>query len=555
MAQESFSHPEFAAILSDSFIPVVVDRDERPDLDTIYMNYVQAISNAGGWPLNLFLTPNLEPVLGGTYWPGPGTVRQNRGGADDDDDEVLDFLTIVKKVHKIWREQEARCQKEATEVLGQLREFAAEGTLGTRNITGTQAIAAPGSATSASAAVTHLGRTSGVVSSELDIDQLEEAYAHIAGTFDPVYAGFGLAPKFFTPPKLSFLLNLPLFPGPVQDVVGEAECRDAANMALDTLRQIASSALRDHIGATGFSRCSVTPDWSIPNFEKLVVDNALLLSLFVEAWRQGGGREDGEFFNTVVELGDYLTSPPIALPRGGFATAEAADSYSKRGDTEKREGAYHLWTRREFDSAIDAHDKQATLVAAAYFGVLQDGNVDEDRDPDDVYMNQNLLQIRRTPEDISLQMAIPVDKVLEYISVAKSALREKRDKERVRPELDDKMVTGWNGLVISGLSHAGAALKSLRPDLSEKYIAAATRAALFIADRMWNDDEQIIYRIWNETRATEAFADDYAYLIQGLLDLFDATRDEGWLAFADALQSKSINISPSSLYPFSSFSQ
>lgn len=534
MARESFSNPECAAFLSDSFIPVVVDRDERPDLDTIYMNYVQAVSSAGGWPLNLFLTPNLEPVLGGTYWPGPGTVRRNRG---DGEDEVLDFLTIAKKVHKIWRDQEARCRKEATEVLGQLREFAAEGTLGTRNISGAHAIATSGSTTSA--AVTHLGRTSGVVSSELDIDQLEEAYTHIAGTFDPVYAGFGLAPKFLTPPKLGFLLNLPLFPSPVQDVVGETECKHAASMALDTLRQIASSALRDHVGATGFARCSVTPDWSIPNFDKLVVDNALLLSLFVEAWRQqGNGREDGEFFNTVVELGEYLSSPPIALPQAGFATAEAADSFSKRGDTEKKEGAYYLWTRREFDSAIDVRDRQATTVAAAYFGVLQDGNVDEDHDPNDEYINQNILQVRRTPEDISRQLSIPVEQVLEYISVAKSALKEKRDRERVRPELDDKVVTGWNGLVISGLAHAGAALKNVRPDLSEKYIRTATGAVSFIRESLWDAQQKTLYRIWRDTRSTEAFADDYAYLIRGLLDLFDATRDEALLEFADTLQSK-----------------
>lgn len=545
MAQESFSHPECAAILSDSFIPVVVDRDERPDLDAIYMNYVQAVSNAGGWPLNLFLTPNLEPVLGGTYWPGPGTVRRRtRSGNDDEEEEVLDFLTIVKKVHKIWRDQEARCRKEATDILGQLREFAAEGTLGTRSIAhGSITGAASGSTTSA--AVTHLGRSLGeaVSSSELDIDQLEEAYTHIAGTFDPVYAGFGLAPKFLTPPKLAFLLNLPSLPGPVQDVVGETECKHAAGMALDTLRQIASSALRDHIGATGFARCSVTPDWSIPNFEKLVVDNALLLSLFVEAWKQKGGQEDGEFFQTVVELGEYLSSPPIALPQGGFATAEAADSYAKRGDSEKREGAYHLWTRREFDSAVDARDKQASPVAAAYFNVLQNGNVDEDHDSNDEYINQNILQVKRTPEDISKQFSLPVSQVLEYISLAKSALKEKRDKERVRPDLDDKVVTGWNGLVISGLARAGAALKVVRPDLSDKYIAAATHAVTFIRDSLWDAQQSILYRIWRDEKSTEAFADDYAYMIRGLLDLFEATGDKALLEFADTLQSK---ISPTS---------
>lgn len=543
MAQESFSNSEVATILNELFIPVVVDRDERPDLDTIYMNYVQAVSNAGGWPLNLFLTPNLEPVLGGTYWPGPGTVRRARGGDHDGEDELLDFLTILKKVQKIWRDQEARCRKEATDVLAQLREFAAEGTISgplSINISGTQSIT---TATPDPVVAEPTRLRNPAVASELDIDLLEEAYFHFRGSFDPVFAGFGLSPKFITPPKLALLLSMQRFPSPVQDVVGEAECANCTAMALETLRQIAGSALRDHVGGEGFCRCSVTADWSIPNFEKLTVDNALLLSLYVEAWRQGGGREGGEFFDTLVELGEYLSSSPISLPQGGFATAEAADSVAKKGGSEKEEGAWYLWTRREFDSAIDARDRQASVVAGAYFGVLQDGNVGEDDDPNDEYMNQNILKVRRTPEDIAQQLSLPVERVRELIGVAKAALKEKRERERVRPELDDKVVTGWNGLIISALATAGAALKSVRPDLGEKYIGVATRAVSFIHQNLWDSNQKVLYRIWRDTRSTEAFADDYAYLIRGLLDLFDATHDEAYLEFADILQSKS-NFSP-----------
>ena len=132
MALESFSNPECAAILNDAFVPVIIDREERPDIDTIYMNYVQAVSNVGGWPLNVFVTPDLEPVFGGTFWPGPGTTRR---ASAEHEEESPDFLTILRKVRDIWRDQETRCRKEATEVLGQLREFAAEGTLGTREVT------------------------------------------------------------------------------------------------------------------------------------------------------------------------------------------------------------------------------------------------------------------------------------------------------------------------------------------------------------------------------------------------------------------------------------
>ncbi|CAH0039913.1 unnamed protein product [Clonostachys solani] len=539
MAQESFANPDCAALLNEYFIPIVIDRDERPDLDSIYMNYVQAVSSSGGWPLNLFLTANLEPVFGGTYWPGSGSATTRGDTVRDRDDEVLDFVSVIKKVQQIWRDQEARCQKEATEVVAQLRDFAAEGTLGTRSLGGSHAIA-PQTTSNASAAVFHIGRKEGIVASELDIDQVEEAYTHIAGTFDPVYAGFGLAPKFHTPPKLAFLLRLPGLATPVQDVVGYPDSQQARNMALDTLRQIASSALRDHVGRTGFARCSVTPDWSIPNFEKLVVDNSLLLTLYLEAWLYVSGKEDGEFFNTVLELADYLTSPPIALPNGGVASSEAADSYQKRGDKDMQEGAYYLWTRREFDSAINA-DKQVCEVAAAYYNVLEDGNVDEHHDPNDNFINRNILRIRRTPEDLGKQFNLPVETVAEFIKTATSALKEKRDKERIRPEVDDKVVTGFNGLAISSLARTGGALKSVRPDLAERYLGVAKKTAAFIKEQLW--DGRVLYRIWKDRRSTtEAFADDYAYVIFGLVDLFDATGDESLLEFADVLQKTQISL-------------
>lgn len=545
MALESFMNSDCAAVLNHSFIPIIVDRDVRPDIDIIYMNYVQAVSNSGGWPLNLFLTPELEPVFGGTYWPGPSVARR---AAEDHGDEPLDFLAIVKKVRNIWKDQQARCRKEATEVIGQLREFAAEGTLGKRSITAPQQqqIAPAGWAAPVSNQPVAKVSDSSDVSSELDLDQLEEAYTHIAGTFDPVYGGFGLAPKFLTPPKLAFLLNLVNFPAPVQDVVGEAECKHALDMALDTLRKIRDGALHDHIGATGFARCSVTPDWSIPNFEKLVVDNAELLQLYLEAWRKSGGKEDGEFYNVVIELADYLTSPPIALPDGGFASSEAADSYAKRGDAEKREGAYYLWTRREFASVVNADDKHISAIAEAYWDVQEDGNVDEDHDPNDDFINQNILRIRKTPEELSKQFNVPVATVKRDIETAREALKKRREKERPHPDVDDKIVAGWNGLVLSALIRTAAFLKELQPEKSRKYLSTAKKSISFIKEKLWDEKNKILYRIWSGGRHTEGFADDYAYLIHGLLDLFDATGDENYLEFADNLQSKTF---PPYLWP------
>ncbi|UKZ82467.1 hypothetical protein TrVFT333_010256 [Trichoderma virens FT-333] len=531
MALESFSNSDCAAVLNHSFIPIIVDREVRPDIDTIYMNYVQAVSNSGGWPLNLFLTPELEPVFGGTYWPGPSVARR---ATEDHGDEPLDFLVILKKVRNIWKDQQARCRKEATEVIGQLREFAAEGTLGKRSITAPQQIAPAGWAAPVSNQPVAKVSDSTAVSSELDLDQLEEAYTHIAGTFDPVYGGFGLAPKFLTPPKLAFLLEL--------DVVGEAECKHALDMALDTLRKIRDGALHDHIGATGFARCSVTPDWSIPNFEKMVVDNASLLQLYLEAWKRSGGRENDEFYDVVVELAEYLTSAPIALPNGGFASSEAADSYAKRGDGDKREGAYYLWTRREFASVVGADDPHISPMVEAYWDVQEDGNVDEDHDPNDDFINQNILRIRKTPDELSKQFNVPVATVKKNIQTAREALKKRREKERPHPDVDDKIVTGWNGLVVSALVRTATSLKELKPEKSQKYLNAAKACVTFIKEKLWDDKNKTLYRIWSDERHTEGFADDYAYLIHGVLDLFDATGDESYVEFADSLQKSQITL-------------
>ncbi|KAF4124394.1 putative conserved protein YyaL, SSP411 family [Geosmithia morbida] len=527
MAQESFSNPECASILSEHFIPIAVDRDERPDLDAIYMNYVQAVSSSGGWPLNLFLTPNLEPVFGGTYWPGQSSARRT---ATETGDDIPDFLDVVKKMRNIWRNHEARCRKEATDTVDQLKNFAAEGRLNTLG----HAEPAPSSDLGA--------KTRPVVLGEVDLDQLEEAYAHIAGTFDPVYGGFGLAPKFVTPPKLIFLMHLSQFPQPVQDVVGESECAKALEMALTTLRQVRNSALRDHVGGTGFCRFSVTADWTVPNFEKLVVDNALLLSLYLEAWKVSGAKEDSEFFDVVTELADYLSSPPITLPDGAFASSEAAHSYAKKGDMDTQEGAYYLWTRREFDSIVETLGPNVSQVVAAHYGVQGGGNVNEAHDPNDDFINQNILCIRRTADDLSRHYGIPVSTVEEYIKSARSVLKERRDRDRPRPELDDKVVTGWNGLVISALAQTGTALAQLCPEKSARYIQAASKAAAFIRSQLWDKSSKTLSRIWRHGKSGEGFADDYAYLVLGLIDLFYATGDETILEFADIVQKTQISL-------------
>lgn len=538
-ATESFTHPEIANLLNNSFVPIIVDREERPDIDNIYMNYIQAINGAGGWPINVFLTPELEPVYGGTYWPSPGTELIGIDGQEVSEDERLDFLVILQKMRGVWPEHEGRCRQEAKEIVSKLREFAAEGTIGTKGI-GTPAT--PG--TSSAAVPTDTSGPALAPDSDLDLDQLEEACTHIAGTFDPVNGGFGLAPKFATPAKLSFLLRLAYFPSEVTDVVGDKDVAHATHMALHTLRKLRDGGLRDHVGG-GFHRYAVTANWSMPHFEKLMVDNALLLSLYLDAWLSTAGKQstlqkEDEFANVVFEVAEYLTSAPVLRSDGAFASSEAADSYYRKGDQQIREGAYYLWTRREFDQALGGSESQVSRVAAAHWNVLAHGNVDVEQDPNDEFINQNVLYTVKDAQELGKQFGVSSAEAQALIETARKKLREHRAKERPRPETNDNVITAINSLVISALARVGSVVKTLDPARSTKYTSAAIKAATFIKEKLWDEKSRTLYRAYSTQRsATAAFADDYAFLLEALLDLYETTGEENWLQWADELQRKS----------------
>lgn len=535
---ESFSHPEVVKLLNKSFVPIIVDREERPDIDSIYMNYIQAINGTGGWPINVFLTPDLEPVYGGAYWPSPGTELIGVNGEEVAEDERLDFLVILQKMRDVWPEHEGRCRQEAKDIVSKLREFAAEGTLGTRGI-GT-----PSNVGTASAAIpTDISGTPMVPDSDLDLDQLEEAYTHIAATFDPVNGGFGHAPKFPTPAKLSFLLRLAHFPSEVGDVVGEKEVAQATHMALHTLRKLRDGGLRDHVGG-GFHRYALTASWSMPRFEKMVSDNALLLGCYLDAWLSGAmkkGRihKEDEFANVVFELAEYLTAAPVQRPDGAFACSEAADSFYRKGDPHMREGAYYLWTRREFDQAFGDSDPQLSAVAAAHWNVSTHGNVDREQDPIDEFINQNVLRTVKDAGELGKQFGISPEEAQKLIETARGKLKAHREKDRVRPEVDDKVVASVNAQVISALSRVSCAIRSLDAARADKYLSAATKAASWLKEKLWDSQTETLYRSYSTERSpTQGFAEDYAFFIEALLDLYETTGEESWLQWADDLQSK-----------------
>lgn len=236
MERESFENRDVATLLNDNFVPVKIDREERPDIDRIYMNFVQATNGHGGWPMSVFVTPDLEPVYGGTYWPGPSSPMVLQG-------QHPGFGGILTKVINLWNTQREKCVTSASAVTAQLREFAQEGSLG-----------GP--------------RTGAEDGDGLEMEIIEEAYNYFEKRFDSKHAGFGSAPKFATPSNLAYLLLLPVARAPIQDVVGHKESDNAKQMAVATLRSMTRGGIHDQIGH-GFARYSVTKDWSLPHFEKM----------------------------------------------------------------------------------------------------------------------------------------------------------------------------------------------------------------------------------------------------------------------------------------------
>ncbi|EEP81109.1 conserved hypothetical protein [Uncinocarpus reesii 1704] len=501
MEKESFMSQEVAAILNKSFIPIKLDREERPDIDEVYMNYVQATTGSGGWPLNVFLTPDLEPVFGGTYWPGPHSSSVPRLGGE----EPITFVDILEKLRDVWNSQQLRCMESAKEITRQLREFAEEGT--------------------------HLRRPDSEGEEDLEVELLEEAYQHFVSRYDPVNGGFSRAPKFPTPANLSFLLRLGRYPGAVMDIVGQEECARATEMVSKTLLQMVRGGIHDQIGH-GFARYSVTADWSLPHFEKMLYDQAQLLDVYVDCFE---ATQDPELLGAVYDIVAYMTSPPMLSPEGAFHSSEDADSLPTPKDTEKREGAFYVWTLKEMQQILGQRDAE---VCARHWGVLPDGNVARGYDPHDEFINQNVLSIKATPRHIAKDLGLSEDEVVRIIKSSRKKLQEFRDTQRVRPDLDDKVIVSWNGLAIGALAKCSVLLDRIDPDKAEHCRRSAATAAAFIKEKLFDADTGQLWRVYRDgvRGETPGFGDDYAYLTAGLIQLYEATFDDSYLRFAEQLQ-------------------
>ncbi|THW79594.1 hypothetical protein D6D19_01029 [Aureobasidium pullulans] len=504
MAHESFMNDRIAQLLNEHFIPVKVDREERPDVDKVYMDFLQATTGGGGWPLNVFVTPDLQPLFGGTYWPGPKSERAHHGGG---------FEAILTKVASAWKEQESRCRESASNITDQLRQFAQEGTLS--------------------------GRRSGegVDGSDdsLELELLEEAYDHYHSRYDEQHGGFGGAPKFPTPSHLSFLLRLSEWDGIVKDVVGDDAVQNAQKMVVKTLENMAKGGIKDQVG-NGFARYSVTKDWSLPHFEKMLYDNAQLLPVYLDAWLI---TKNPLFLDMVHDIATYLTSPPIHSSNGGFHASEDADSAPSASEKEHKEGAFYVWSHSEFGKALG--DEKLAEILAKYWNVKPNGNVSPKHDIQGELKGLNTLDVTSSISDLAQQFGLSKHDAESAIQTGRQRLSDWRDQHRPRPLLDDKIVVSWNGLAIGGLARTSAALKESDTQASKKYLEAAILAANFIRKELYDSESQTLRRVYREgPGATAGFADDYAFLISGLIDLYEATFDDSYLQWADELQQSQI---------------
>ncbi len=462
MEHESFEDPALAQILNQYFVSIKVDREERPDVDRIYMTFVQATTGGGGWPMSVFLTPDRKPFLGGTYFPP--TDRYGRPG----------FRTILMRVQQAWSTQHDEVLKSADRVVGSLQEMANQG------FTGDLAEGSPGSSV------------------------LDTAYNRFHAAYDHEFAGFGHAPKFPRPSVLNFLLRY----------YARSGKKPALEMVLNTLRAMAAGGMHDHLGG-GFHRYSVDAQWHVPHFEKMLYDQAQLAISYTETYQI----THEPFFSGVArDVLDYVVRD-MHDRDGGFYSAEDADSLVEAGGKEKREGAFYVWTAAEIEHALGAN---AARSFDLYYGVEPNGNVSPDADQQGEFHGRNILILRHDiPDGERIALAAARQKLFEVRA------------HRPRPSLDDKVLVAWNGLMISALARASQALDD------RAYLAAAQKAAGFIQQRMYDAKTGLLLRRYRGgDAAIPGFVDDYAFLIQGLLDLYETDFNVNWLAWAVRLQEK-----------------
>ena len=450
MERESFEDEKVGAYLNEHFVSIKVDREERPDVDKIYMTFVQATTGSGGWPMNVFLTPDRKPFYGGTYFPPDN--RHGRPG----------FLSLLQHIQQLWTTRRNDLDASAEDVHARLEQMAA--------------VDAPAGDAVLNEAV------------------LRQAGALFKEHYDPRHGGFGGAPKFPQPSQPQFLLRYAKRFGDL----------DAIRMVRHTCERMAAGGINDQLGG-GFSRYSVDAEWLVPHFEKMLYDNAQLVPLYLDAFLVSG---DAQFATVARDILNYI-SRDMTHPDGGFYSAEDADS-------EGHEGKFYCWTRSELSKLLAPEEFN---VAVRYFGITEEGNFIDHSHPQPL-PNQNVLSVvdsKLSPDDSAL------------LESAKAKMTEARAK-RVRPHLDDKILASWNGLMLGAVARAYGVLGD------ETYRVVAEKNLSFLQCKLWDGKSRTLYHRWRDGGRDEVqLLEAYAFLLSGVIELYEATLQPAHLEFALAL--------------------
>ena len=457
MERESFEDDATAELMNAEFVSIKVDREERPDVDAIYMAAVQAMTGSGGWPMSVFMTPDARPFFTGTYFPS-----EPRSG-------MPSFTQLLNSLSEAYRSRR-------DEILD-----------------------------SSSKIVAHLVANNQAQSSETPLDRglIERDMSDVLGRFDRENGGFGGAPKFPQPMVYEYLLR-------VWAAAGDDAILD---MVSTTLTRMAKGGMYDQIGG-GFHRYSVDPIWLVPHFEKMLYDNALLAPLYLHAYQATG---DEFFKNVAIDVLEYVRREMLH-PQGGFYSAQDADS-------EGVEGKYFVWESAEFANVLG---EEIGVPAAAYWSATADGN----------FEGKNILWVPREDSEVADGLGMSVDKLLEVIRTAREKLFEARE-QRVKPGLDDKVLTSWNALMQRAFALAGAVLE--RPD----YVKIAAGNATFLIENL-RDGERIL-RTWKDDpdggkAHLNGYLEDYSFQIESLISLYEATFDGQWLIEARTIADRMIDL-------------
>lgn len=440
MEHESFDHPEIAAFLNARFICIKVDREERPDLDQIYMTAVQVMTRHGGWPMSVFLTPDLQPFYGGTYWPP--YPRMGMPG----------FIQVIQGVDELWRTRRSEAVQQAAQL--------------------TQLLQQPG-----------VPETDGSVIGQ---PLLQEAVTQLGREFDAVHGGFGFKPKFPHAMGLQFLLRM-------WRRTGREGLLKMVRLNLD---KMACGGIYDHLGG-GFARYSVDERWLVPHFEKMLYDNGLLAGTYLDAYLATG---DAEYRRVVQETLDYVLNY-MTDAAGGFHSSEDADS-------EGEEGKFYVWTPAEIRQVLGSERGERFCYV---YDVTEAGN----------FEGRNVLNLPKTIRQCAQLKGGDPDELQAELAESRRRLLEVRDR-RVRPGKDDKVLLGWNALMIEPLARAAGAFDEPR------YWDAAVRAADFVLHEMRRPDGRLLHTWRGGQAKLDAYLDDYAFLIQALVTMYESQFDERW---------------------------